>query len=89
MFERPDLPDIFVIHLFDGPFDGMTVQVHGRMVPPWWVYVVPGAGAGQLLAYHPDESAPSGAEMYALGSMRNDGTYIARHHGTVLPRSAE
>lgn len=83
MFERPDLPDTFLIHLFDGPFDGMSVEVRGRLVPPWWVYVVPGRGAGTLEAFHPDEQAPSGAEMYSLGARRNDGSYVARHHGTI------
>ncbi len=91
MFERPDLPDSFRIHLFEGPFDGMSVEVHGRVVPPWWIYVVPGRGAGTLQAYHPDEHAPSGSEMYSLGAKRNDGSYTARHHGTVRsdPPAAE
>ena len=83
MFERPELPDTFLIHLFEGPFDGMTVQVPGRLVPPWWIYVAPGHGAGTLKGYHPDQDTPSGAEMYALGARRNAGSYTARHHGTL------
>jgi len=88
MFEPPpDLPDLFTIYLIGGPFDHLTAQVRGKRTPPWWIYVARGPDGGRPVAFHPQENPPEDAQLYALGARHNDGSYSARHQGTMRWRT--